>query len=88
MPCLFISLAYFVCTCIPYVSHKFTAFCLNLRNLREIMSYMPRKGKERGGGAIVHEVFENVTPGHGNCVIKTHENVTIGNVRGKGNSHW
>ena len=32
----------------------------------------------------MHEVFENVTPGHGNCVIKTHENVTIGNVRERG----
>ena len=58
MPCLFISLPYFVWACIPYISHKFTGFCLNLINLREIMSCMPRKGK----GAIVHEVFENVTP--------------------------
>ena len=40
-------------------------FCLNLINLREIMSCMPTPNL-RVRRAIVHEVFENVTPGHEN----------------------
>ena len=45
---------------------------------------MPRKGK--GGGLSCTRCLKNVTPGSGNSVIKTHEKVTIENVRGKGKS--